>query len=105
MATTAGENVIIANGRAPGKLAKIVAGELVGTFFLAQGQAIPAWKRWIGFTAQPAAPDRSTPGPGGRSKTRAKPAGRSAVVEPTASLRKGDVVALRDAPASNSPAA
>ena len=40
IATTAGENVIIANGRTPGNLAKIVAGEAVGTLFLAQGQAI-----------------------------------------------------------------
>ncbi len=31
IATTAGENVIIANGREPGNLAKILAGELVGT--------------------------------------------------------------------------
>lgn len=53
LATSAGENVIIAAGREPGNLAKILAGETVGTLFLAQGQSIPSWKRWIGFTAQP----------------------------------------------------
>ncbi len=53
IATAAGENVIIANGRTPGSLAKIAAGQSVGTLFLAQGQAISAFKRWIGFTAQP----------------------------------------------------
>ncbi len=53
MATLAGENVIIASGRQPGALAKILAGEPVGTLFVAQGQTIPSWKRWIGFTAQP----------------------------------------------------
>ena len=53
LATTAGENVIIASGKQPGNLAKILAGELVGTLFVAQGASIPSWKRWIGFTAQP----------------------------------------------------
>ena len=53
IATGAGENVIIASGRAPGALAGIAAGEVVGTLFLAQGQTLPAFKRWIGFTAQP----------------------------------------------------
>ena len=53
IATAAGENVIIAGGREPGALAAIVAGETVGTLFTAQGQTIPSWKRWIGFTAQP----------------------------------------------------
>lgn len=53
MATLAGENVIITSGRDFGVLGRIAAGESVGTLFLAQGQAITSWKRWIGFTAQP----------------------------------------------------
>ena len=53
IATTAGENVIIASGRQPGNLDRIVKGESVGTLFVAQGQALRSWKRWIGFTAQP----------------------------------------------------
>ncbi len=52
-ATAAGENVIIASGRRPGTLAKIVAGEATGTLVLARGQLVAARKRWIGFTAQP----------------------------------------------------
>ncbi len=52
-ATTAGENVIIASGRGPGTLAKIITGEPVGTLILARGQSVAARKRWIGFTAQP----------------------------------------------------
>ncbi|MCH8924245.1 MAG: glutamate 5-kinase, partial [Planctomycetes bacterium] len=51
--TVAGENVIIANGRTPGNLAKIVAGESVGTLILAGGRSIRSFKRWVGFTAQP----------------------------------------------------
>ena len=53
LATTAGENVIIASGRMPDVLPKILAGENIGTLFLAQGQTIAARKRWIGLTVQP----------------------------------------------------
>lgn len=53
MANRAGENAIIASGRRPGVLADIIRGELVGTLFLAQDQALAARKRWIGFSAQP----------------------------------------------------
>lgn len=52
-ATAAGENVIIAGGREPGALQRILAGEPVGTLLLAQGQLVTARKRWIGFTVQP----------------------------------------------------
>ena len=52
MCTTAGENVIVAGGRQSGVLSRILAGETVGTLFVAQGAALAARKRWIGFTAQ-----------------------------------------------------
>lgn len=52
-ATAVGENVIIANGRNPRVLEQILAGEEVGTLFLARGAAMPAWKRWIGFSLPP----------------------------------------------------
>jgi len=53
MATAVGESVIIANGRDPRVLDKILAGEDVGTLFTPKGGTIPAWKRWIGFTVAP----------------------------------------------------
>jgi glutamate 5-kinase len=53
LATLAGENVVIANGRRPNVITDIVAGETVGTLFLAQGPAVASRKRWIGLTAQP----------------------------------------------------
>ena len=53
MATAVGENVIIANGKHPDILQRILAGEEVGTLFIAQGPAVPAWKRWIGYNVQP----------------------------------------------------
>ncbi len=53
MATAVGENVIIANGTSPNVLDRILQAEEIGTLFLAEGKAIPAWKRWIGYTVLP----------------------------------------------------
>src|SRR5262249_3932452 len=53
LATAAGESVIIANGKRPGVLDSIFAAEPTGTLFLPHGSSLPAWKRWLGFTARP----------------------------------------------------
>jgi glutamate 5-kinase len=96
MATLAGENVIIASGRQPGALAKIITGEPVGTLFVAQGQTIPSWKRWIGFTAQPRGYLVLDVG----ARRAVEKQGRSllaiGVTEVSGNFQKGDVVALRD---------
>jgi glutamate 5-kinase len=52
-ATAVGENVIIASGTRPNVLDDILAGVEVGTLFLAGNRALPAWKRWIGYTVPP----------------------------------------------------
>ena len=52
-ATAAGENVIIAGGHNRGVLTDIISGREVGTLILAQGQAVTAKKRWIGFAVHP----------------------------------------------------
>jgi glutamate 5-kinase len=96
MATLAGENVIITSGRDFGVLSRIVAGEEVGTLFVAQGQAITSWKRWIGFTAQP----RGTLVVDDGARRAVENTGRSllaiGVVDAQGDFTKGDVVALRD---------
>jgi glutamate 5-kinase len=51
--TSAGENVIIASGRQPHALGRILAGNKEGTLFLAQGKSVSPRKRWIGFSTQP----------------------------------------------------
>ena len=51
--TQAGGNVIIASGRDGAVLEKICAGELIGTLFPARGASMPAWKRWLGWSADP----------------------------------------------------
>jgi glutamate 5-kinase len=53
LAVSAGESVIIANGRRPDVLVEILSGEAVGTLIMAQGPAVASRKRWIGLTAQP----------------------------------------------------
>lgn len=53
LATVAGESVIMANGSLDGVLDRVFAGDPIGTLFLPHGQDVPAWKRWLGFTARP----------------------------------------------------
>lgn len=52
-ATQTGESVILANGLSDDVLDQISIGEEIGTLFLASGSTIPAWKRWIGYSARP----------------------------------------------------
>lgn len=96
-ATSAGENVIIAGGRTPGALGKIIAGEPVGTLILARGQAVAARKRWIGFTAQPRGHLVLDPG----ARQAIEHHGRSllaiGILKAIGRFAKGDVVALCDA--------
>src|SRR5262245_33967895 len=97
MCTAAGENVIIAGGRRPGVLKQIVAGEQVGTLFLAQGQSVSSRKRWIGFTVPPRGQLRLDRGAGqaiGRQGRSLLPIG---IVDVQGDFAKGDVVALCDA--------
>ncbi|MFM8580918.1 MAG: glutamate 5-kinase [Planctomycetaceae bacterium] len=51
--TSVGESVIIANGREHNVLGRILAGESLGTLFVGQGESLPAWKRWIGYSVAP----------------------------------------------------
>lgn len=96
MTTLAGESCVIANGREPGNLARIVAGEEVGTLVVGQGQTIPSWKRWIGFTAQPRGFVVLDDG----ARKAIEKQGRSllaiGVLDVVGNFYKGDVVALRD---------
>ncbi len=96
LATTGGENVIIASGGCPDVLTRIIAAEPVGTLFLAQGQAVAARKRWIGLTIQP----RGTLVLDDGAKRAVENQGRSllavGIVSVEGRFRKGDVVRLRD---------
>jgi glutamate 5-kinase len=97
LATAAGESVIMAHGAKPGTLDAIFAAEPIGTLFLPHGTSVPAWKRWLGFTARPKG--RLFMDAGACSAVRKK--GRSllpiGVVQVQGTFNKGDVVALCDA--------
>jgi glutamate 5-kinase len=52
-ATLAGANVVVADARAPGTLDAVLAGEDVGTLFVAARNRLSAKKYWIAFTLRP----------------------------------------------------
>jgi glutamate 5-kinase len=52
-ATLAGANVVIAAAREPGIIGRVVAGEDVGTLFVAVPQRLSARKHWIAYTLRP----------------------------------------------------
>ncbi len=94
LATVAGESVIMASGAREGVLDAIFRAEDVGTLFLPHAQTLPAYKRWLGYTARPKG--RLTVDAGAMAAVRDK--GRSllpiGVVGVSGSFGKGDVVAV-----------
>jgi glutamate 5-kinase len=94
LVTVAGEAVIMANGQRPGILDALFRGEPAGTLFLPHDRSLPAWKRWLGFTARPCG--RLVVDAGARQAVQHQ--GRSllpiGVVQVVGSFGKGDVVAL-----------
>jgi len=96
IATVAGGNVLIASGRVPGILERIVASEPIGTLILAQGGNVTARKRWIGFSAGPRG--RILLDDGARKAVTAD--GRSllaiGILSTEGGFRKGDVVMICD---------
>ena len=52
-ATLGGANVVVADARVPDSLARVLAGEDVGTLFVAASDRLNAKKYWIAFTLRP----------------------------------------------------
>jgi glutamate 5-kinase len=96
-ATAAGENVIIASGRTPGVLLRIIAGESVGTLVLAQGQTVAARKRWIGYTVQPRGQLILDAGARRAIESEGRSLLAAGIIKVAGHFNKGDVVALCDA--------
>jgi glutamate 5-kinase len=88
--------VIIANGRNPRVLEQILLGEEVGTLFLAAGEAIPAWKRWIGFTLPPRGRFVLDDGARRAIEQRGTSLLAIGIVEVQGEFSKGEVVSLVD---------
>jgi glutamate 5-kinase len=97
LATVAGESVIMANGGTPGILDAIFRAEPIGTLFLPHDRTMPAWKRWLGYTARPRG--RLVVDAGARNAVQMQ--GRSllpiGILRVGGAFGKGDVVALCDA--------
>jgi glutamate 5-kinase len=95
LATTGGENVIIAYGGSPDVLSRIIDGQPVGTLFLTQGHTVTARKRWIGLTVKPRGRLILDAG----AKTAVQKKGRSllaaGIVDIEGQFHKGDVVSVR----------
>jgi glutamate 5-kinase len=94
LATAAGGAVVMANGSVDGVLDAIFSGQPVGTLFTAHADALPAWKRWLGFTARPKGAVRVDAGAVRAVRDQGKsllPVGVTAV---EGEFGKGDVVAV-----------
>ncbi|HEV3384581.1 MAG TPA: glutamate 5-kinase [Gemmata sp.] len=96
LATAAGESVIMANGSIDGILDRVFAGEPVGTLFLPHGQDVPAWKRWLGFTARPRGTLRIDAGAKRALVEQGKSLLPVGVIAVDGEFGKGDVVSICD---------
>ncbi len=96
IATTAGENVIIASGHKTGILQDICRGEVVGTLFLAQGRSFSPWKRWIGFSAQTRGRFVLDDGAAHAVTSNGRSLLPIGIVRVEGQFEKGDVVSLRN---------
>jgi glutamate 5-kinase len=94
LCTSAGENLIIASGRDPEVLPKIIAGEIVGTLFLTQGQSLAARKRWIGFSVKPRGLLHLDEGAQKAIQRKGRSLLAAGIVNVDGRFAKGDVVAL-----------
>jgi glutamate 5-kinase len=96
LVTVAGESVILASGAREGALDAVFRGEPVGTLFLPHSSTLPAWKRWLGYTARPKGKLMVDAG----ARNAVVHQGRSllaiGVVQVTGTFGKGDVVAICD---------
>jgi len=97
LATAAGESVILANGTKDGILDAVFAGENVGTLFLPHGNVVPAWKRWLGYTARPKGKVVVDAGAQDAVRRKGKSLLPIGILRVTGSFRKGDVITLANA--------
>ena len=96
MVTRAGGSVIIASGKQPEPLTRILNGEPVGTVFLARGQTQGARKRWIGSTARPRGHLIVDAGARRALERGDKSLLAIGIVDVVGQFDKGDVVGVRD---------
>lgn len=93
-ATSSGIPMVIASGRVPGTLQRVLRGEPLGTYFVPRGDRLAGRKRWIAFAVPPQG--RLTVDAGARSALveRGKSLLPSGVVEVEGEFHAGEVVSL-----------
>jgi glutamate 5-kinase len=96
LVTHAGGSVIIASGKQPEPLSRILAGETVGTLFLARGATQGARKRWIGLTARPRGHLVVDSGARRALESGTRSLLPIGILDVVGDFEKGDVVAIRD---------
>jgi glutamate 5-kinase len=97
LATQAGGAVIMANGSREGVLDEVFSGKPIGTLFLPHGDGVPAWKRWIGFTARPKGTLTIDTGAVRAIRELGKSLLAVGVKGVAGNFGKGDLVSIRDA--------
>ena len=97
VATAAGVPVVMANGSRDSVLDGIFAGDPVGTLFLPHSDEMPAWKRWLGFTARPKGVLTVDAGARKAVETQGKSLLPVGVRSVSGEFGKGDVVSVCDA--------
>ena len=95
-AGASGIPMVIANGRDPGALARLVKGESLGTYFLPRDDRLAARKRWIAFAVPPQG--RLTVDAGARKALteKGKSLLPSGLVDVAGEFQAGEVVALTE---------
>jgi len=96
-ATLAGANVVVADARAPGTIEAVLAGEDVGTLFVAASDRLSARKYWIAFTLRPRGDIVLDHGAAAAVRAKGKSVLAVGVLGVRGDFRAGDAVRLVDA--------
>jgi glutamate 5-kinase len=95
-ATLAGANVVVADARLPGVLDAVLAGEDVGTLFVAAPERLSAKKYWIAFTLRPRGDIMLDRGAAEAVRARGKSVLSVGVLGVRGDFRAGDAVRIVD---------
>ena len=95
-ATLAGANVVVANARTLGVIDSVLAGEDVGTLFVAARKRLSAKKYWIAFTLRPRGELILDPGAAEAVRARGKSVLSVGVLGVRGDFRAGDAVRIMD---------
>lgn len=91
-----GELAVIASGRQPDVIKRVLGGEKLGTVFAPAEKKLDSRQRWIGLTARPAGAVTIDPGAVAALVDKGKSLLATGVVDLTGRFERGDVVMVRD---------